>query len=270
MTKLLNYHMQGSGTPLVLVHGWGVSFTIWRELLPLLRADYTLIVPELPGIGESPAPGAGGYYDVSAQALEDLRLALEIEQWAVVGYSIGGWVVRNYVRAFRQSVMASVFVCLVRPIPPAAWLLGLLARIDRRYPNSGDWVLSAWRLRLLIRLLGFNGRNHPLAGVWEAEICRQPEPILKETLRALPGRGRAALDLPANVPRGFIWGRADLLAPPRTGAEHVILRGTHALPMTAAPQVAQAIKFFVDRVALAKTIGNTQAMPSLTHIWHKT
>ena len=45
--------------PLLLVHGFGISFNIWKELLPLLCPYFTLVMVELPGIGESPMPRPG-------------------------------------------------------------------------------------------------------------------------------------------------------------------------------------------------------------------
>lgn len=239
---LLNHRVEGDGPPLLLVHGWGVSFTIWRDLAPLLKPHYTLIIPELPGIGASPMPTSEPYYEASAAALETLRQALGVPRWSVLGYSTGGWAVRAYVRRFPLVVERCIFLCLARPLPPFALGLRLLAGLDRAWPDFGDWLVSAWRLRVLVALLGFNGLSWKLARLWSDEIASQPPWIIKETLRALPGYGRAPLDLP-DVPTFFIWGRTDLLgaAPLRARPGQLILPGGHDMPMSGASRVDAAL-----------------------------
>jgi pimeloyl-ACP methyl ester carboxylesterase len=240
---LLNHRVEGDGPPLLLVHGWGVSFTIWRDLAPLLKPHYTLIIPELPGIGASPMPGNEPYYEASASALEALRQALGISRWSLLGYSMGGWAVRAYVRRYPQVVERCIFLCIPRPLPPAALGLRLLADLDHAWPEFGDWLVSAWRLRMLVALLGFNGLSWKMARLWSSEIESQPAWIVKETLRTLPGYGRAPLDLP-EVPTHFIWGRSDLLgaAPLRAKPGEFILTGGHDLPMSGASRVAAALQ----------------------------
>jgi len=244
--KLVNYQIIGDGPPLVLVHGWGVSFTIWRELAPLLRPHYKLIIPELPGIGHSPMPPAGDYYERCAEALEDLRQELNIPRWHILSYSMGGWVAVDYARRWPQAVDHLVFLCIVKPLPGGARMLAVLKAIDRAIPAFGDWMLTGPRLHWLVTLLGFNGIPGPLARLWSDEIGSQPLSIVKQTLQDLPQGGRAAYNLP-DVPVRFIWGRMDGLAVAglHAGANDVILPGGHALPMTGAASVAKAVLAFV-------------------------
>jgi pimeloyl-ACP methyl ester carboxylesterase len=51
---MLCYRLTGNGTPLLLIHGWGVTYAIWQNLAPLLTPYFQLIMIELPGIGDSP------------------------------------------------------------------------------------------------------------------------------------------------------------------------------------------------------------------------
>lgn len=243
---VLNYQISGEGPPLLLVHGWGVSFTIWRNLAPLLSPHYKLIIPELPGIGRSPMPQGGQYYDASAAALENLRKALEIPRWHVLGYSMGGWTARSYARNWPEAVDHLIFLCIARPVPLAAQVLHGLKAMDQAYPNFGNWMLSRWRLHALVTLLGFNGIPGPLARVWSSEIGAQPLSIVKQSIQDLPKEGRASLDLP-DLPVRFIWGRTDALAvaPLRPGRRDVILPGGHDLPMTGAEKVASVVLAFL-------------------------
>ena len=83
---MLHYRCEGSGDPLLLIHGWGVTYTIWQNLAPLLRPHFQLIMIELPGIGGSPeVDPKKPYYPACAEAIEEVRQALNIQQWSHPG-----------------------------------------------------------------------------------------------------------------------------------------------------------------------------------------
>ncbi|MEI8093611.1 MAG: alpha/beta hydrolase [Spirochaetales bacterium] len=242
---LLNYRLVGKGEPLLLIHGWGVSFTIWRDLEPLLAQQYQLIIPEMPGIGLSP-PAEGNYYEACAQSLEVLRVHLGLERWHILGYSLGGWVARTFARSWPSRVNRLVLLCIARPFPPAALTLTLLLALDKRFPAFGNWAATRWRLPLLVQALGFNGQPHPLAAVWTREIRTQSVPVIKQSLHDLPRQGLTRLRLPP-LPTLFIWGRIDTIgvAPFWSGDADVILSGGHSLPMTGASQVYRIVRRFL-------------------------
>src|SRR5437762_9418345 len=95
---MLQYRLEGSGQPLLLIHGWGVTYTIWQDLAPLLTPHFELIMIELPGVGGSPQPDPGvPYYPACAEAIEELREALAIDQWTILAYSTGTRVAETYI-----------------------------------------------------------------------------------------------------------------------------------------------------------------------------
>lgn len=49
----LSYERHGTGTPLVLIHGFPLDLSIWDSIVPLLESDFDLIIPDLRGFGES-------------------------------------------------------------------------------------------------------------------------------------------------------------------------------------------------------------------------
>ena len=49
----LHYATAGTGPTLVLLHGWPQSWRCWRKVIPLLAPDYTVIAPDLRGLGQS-------------------------------------------------------------------------------------------------------------------------------------------------------------------------------------------------------------------------
>lgn len=81
------------GTPIVLLHGWGVSSYLWRHnILPLAAAGHRVVALDLPGHGLSTAPGAAGSYTVERFATSVLEAldALSIPRAFVAAQSMAG------------------------------------------------------------------------------------------------------------------------------------------------------------------------------------
>jgi pimeloyl-ACP methyl ester carboxylesterase len=245
----LSYRMEGEGPAIVLIHGMGVTFTIWEQLAPLIGLHYKRILVELPGNGFSPAPPDSlPYYEAAAEALEELRSNLRIERWSVLGYSLGAWAARAYILRYPQRVEKAIMLCPGITRPLWAFNLRLLAQFDRRLPALGDWLLKSWRLHGLVRLFGFNGANPPEAAVWTREISSQPVEVIKAGLSGLPGAGQAPFTLP-DVPVRFIWGDHDwvTLRPNPLRPVDCLVRGDHSAPVRNAPEVAKAILAFLEQ-----------------------
>lgn len=80
----------GTGTPVLLLHGWPQTWHEWRKLMPLLAGDYRLIAPDLPGLGDSSAPADGYDKKTIARDLVELCAQLKLERFHLVGHDWGG------------------------------------------------------------------------------------------------------------------------------------------------------------------------------------
>ena len=80
----------GAGDPVVLLHGWPQSWHEWRKVMPLLAPRYQLIVPDLPGLGDSSRPASG--YDKKTLAGDLLEMVdrLGLQRFHLVGHDWGG------------------------------------------------------------------------------------------------------------------------------------------------------------------------------------
>lgn len=244
---MLNHHIDGDGPPLLLLHGFGISFSIWDYLTPLLRDRFTLVTVELPGIGLSPLSLPSGPYAAAAvDALDSLRARLSFPRWDILSYSSGTRVAEAYLQCHAEHVGRAVFLCPAQTAPFKANGLRVASSVDTRVPRAGNWVLSGARLKFLIRLLGFNLQSNPSVDAWFAEISSQPVDVLKATLRSLPDFGARPIAVPESVPALFVWGSRDLItATPRKPSPHdVIIDATHAMPQTNARDVAEALRLF--------------------------
>lgn len=243
---MLNYRIEGKGSPLLLCHGFGISFNIWEVLSPLLSDHHTLIIVELPGIGSSPPPSADrSYLAAAVEELESLRAALNIPRWSLLGYSSGSRVVECYIQVHASRVDRAVFLCPAYVTKGRATGLRIAIELDELFPAFGNWVLSENRLRFLIRLLAFNLERNPSINNWYREISSQPVEMLKETLKSLPQGGCREFVVPAQVPSLFIWGRQDWITrnPPSLSSRDVMITATHSAPQTSAREVANSILF---------------------------
>ena len=83
----------GQGPPLVLVHDFLSSHLAWEDVLPRLAQRFHVIVPDLPGFGDSekPAPNRYAYgFEAFSESLVDLVAALRLGRVSVCGHAMGG------------------------------------------------------------------------------------------------------------------------------------------------------------------------------------
>jgi pimeloyl-ACP methyl ester carboxylesterase/RimJ/RimL family protein N-acetyltransferase len=109
--KGLHYVERGSGFPVLLVHGFGSSSTIWMYTLPALaEAGYRAIALDLPGFGHSYLPEVP--ITTSSYAKDVVRVMddLGIEEAALVGNSMGGFVAWSVAVRAPERVRALVLV----------------------------------------------------------------------------------------------------------------------------------------------------------------
>ncbi|MDQ0124221.1 pimeloyl-ACP methyl ester carboxylesterase [Pseudomonas lini] len=88
------YEGKRNGPTLLLVHGFSSNKNVWRKIAKDLSARFHVIIPDLPGWGESTRI-AGESYDIDAQAtrLNAFMLALDLHDVILVGHSMGGAIV---------------------------------------------------------------------------------------------------------------------------------------------------------------------------------
>ena len=107
----LNYtDTGGSGTPVVLLHAFPFSSSMWAPQLESLGDRFRLIAPDLKGFGESDAPEERSGYSMDAYADEVKALVdeLGLERFVLAGLSMGGYIALAYMRKHSDGVSALV------------------------------------------------------------------------------------------------------------------------------------------------------------------
>jgi pimeloyl-ACP methyl ester carboxylesterase len=94
----------GSGPALVLLHGYAEDSRMWKPLAVALAPRFTVIAPDLPGIGNSSIPASGLDMVTSARRIRDAVSALGYREVRVVGHDIGLMVAYAYAATYRSEV----------------------------------------------------------------------------------------------------------------------------------------------------------------------
>lgn len=94
------YLTAGSGDAVILLHGYAETSHMWRPLIPRLAAKFTVIAPDLPGIGDSDIPASGSDMKSAAKGIHGLAQSLGIKKARVVGHDIGLMVAYAYAAMF--------------------------------------------------------------------------------------------------------------------------------------------------------------------------
>jgi non-heme chloroperoxidase len=113
----LYYEDHGAGKPVVLIHGYPLSGASWeKQVAALLAAGYRVITYDRRGFGQSSKPTTGYDYDAFAADLHKLVTKLELKDFALVGFSMGGGEVARYLGKYgSKGVSKAVFISSVPP-----------------------------------------------------------------------------------------------------------------------------------------------------------
>jgi pimeloyl-ACP methyl ester carboxylesterase len=216
----LAYTRTGSGEPLVLLHGIGMSRRAWDPVIPALAERFDVIAVDLPGFGDSPSmpPPAESDPATLAAAVAELLDGLAITAPHLVGNSLGGW---TALELAGQRPAASLTLLspagLWRQNTPLYCLVSLrvsrwLARRLRR-PLSR---LVSWRIGRILVLGQTHGRPGRVAAddarrtIREMGTCPGFESALQATARR-----RYVANAPIGCPVTVAFGSRDWLLRPR-------------------------------------------------------
>jgi pimeloyl-ACP methyl ester carboxylesterase len=100
----IHYLADGQGPAVILLHGYAQTSRMWRPLIPQLAGKFTVIAPDLPGIGDSDIPKDGLDLKTAAIRIHALAKSLGIAKARVVGHDIGLMVAYAYAAQFPAEV----------------------------------------------------------------------------------------------------------------------------------------------------------------------
>jgi pimeloyl-ACP methyl ester carboxylesterase len=229
---MLAFDREGSGPPLMLLHGTNSSRSIWKPLLPYLSDQREVFSVDLPAHGQSP-PSSFTPPDW-AKEVAVLLDHLGLERVAVVGHSAGGWTALELAKLGRASgVLALTPAGLWRkhspPITDATlmvnWRLGQL--LGERAVTTP--LRTKMGRRMSLRQISAKPADVPaedaIAMVKTVLASKHFPEHFKQTrrLRFLDGQ-----QIPADIPVHVVWGSKDRIARART-SRHTDQLPKHAI-----------------------------------------
>ncbi|WP_033296220.1 alpha/beta fold hydrolase [Amycolatopsis jejuensis] len=171
----LSYLAGGEGDPLVLLHGWPQTARAWlRVLEPLAREGFSVVAPDLRGLGESARARSGYDKDNQAEDVYALLGSLGLDHRVhIVGHDIGAMVAFAYARRHPESVERLVLADVAIPG------LGLERAMD--VANGGRWHFGLFMTPEMPELL-FAGHEHEFFRKWFSDLSATPGAIDEETI----------------------------------------------------------------------------------------
>ena len=107
----------GQGKPVILIHGWPLSNEMWEyQIDTLVQNNFRVIAYDRRGFGKSSQPWDGYDYDTLTDDLAAIIEQLNLEEAALVGFSMGGGeVVRYFSRHGGKGVSKAVLISSITP-----------------------------------------------------------------------------------------------------------------------------------------------------------
>lgn len=99
------YRKKGMGLPVLLVHGFGEDGSVWDSTIDYLQSENTVLVPDLPGSGQSPLLAEGASMELLADVLNEILKAEKIQSISLVGHSMGGYVGLAFAEKYGEKLL---------------------------------------------------------------------------------------------------------------------------------------------------------------------
>jgi pimeloyl-ACP methyl ester carboxylesterase len=113
---LQHYVIAGSGEPVVLLHGFAQTWRMWRrDVIPALARDYTVIAPDMRGVGDTDRPVDGYEKRSMAEDLHGLLEHLGTGPVLLGGHDFGAAVAYAYAAAHRDAVRKLAIMEMIMP-----------------------------------------------------------------------------------------------------------------------------------------------------------
>lgn len=231
----INYIQYGSGSDVVLLHGWGQNIAMMKPIGDRLQKNHRITILDFPGFGESEEPKTAlTVYDY-CEILEELLKKLKVKKPVIMGHSFGGRIAIIY--ASRNEVEKVVLFgspCIRKEVKPSLKLRML--KYLKKIPGIN-------------KLEGF-AKNH-----MGSRDYKNASEIMKKILVNVVNEDLSECAKKINVPTLLIWGDRDTEAPVEDAKELekiipdagliVLPNSTHYAYLENLPQVINILNNFL-------------------------
>ncbi len=231
----INYIQYGSGSDVVLLHGWGQNIAMMKPIGDRLQKNHRITILDFPGFGDSEEPKTAlTVYDY-CEILEELLKKLKVKKPVIMGHSFGGRIAIIY--ASRNEVEKVVLFgspCIRKEVKPSLKL---------------RMLKSLKKIPGINKLEGF-AKNH-----MGSRDYKNASEIMKKILVNVVNEDLSECAKKINVPTLLIWGDRDTEAPVEDAKELekiipdagliVLPNSTHYAYLENLPQVINILNNFL-------------------------
>ena len=227
-----HYLVAGEGPAIILLHGGGNDWREWKLNIGPLSECYSVYVPDLPGFGVSDKPKADYTVIYFVSFLSHFAEALGLEQFSLVGNSLGGGIALGFALEFPNKVEKLVVVdslCLGRGIRFLARLAALSFLVKSWMKPSKGRIRRGLRKAIYNRQLITEGLVDELYQMQSIPGAKEAQLSIARSLMSLRGQRTVFLDrLPEIMaPTLIIWGKQDRILPmAHAYAAHKLIKGS--------------------------------------------
>ena len=252
----LAHERQGSGEPLVLVHGLGSRRGAWAPAMGPVAAERDLVAVDLPGFGDSPADGTEMSVAALAHRLRGFFEDVSLERPHVAGNSLGGAVALELGRLGAARSVTAFSPIGFWGAAERAWGMGALTAgraLGRRRVSGLPESVEARFARPLSFVFAYgNPWRVPDAEIVAMSRAGTAAPAFMDAVRASSSYGFERPEELRDVPITIAWGRRDVLVPYWSCSR----RARRALPWARHVTLARCghVPFFDDPAACAKVL----------------
>ena len=104
--KQIFYHIIGSGNPVVLIHGFGEDGTVWSNQIESLKNKFQLIIPDLPGSGQSEMIDDMSVEGMAEVIKQIIDIELQLTKVSIIGHSMGGYITLAFADKYPEYLYA--------------------------------------------------------------------------------------------------------------------------------------------------------------------
>ena len=210
------WHDHGSGPVTVLLHAFPCDHTMWNAQIPaLVDAGWRVLVPDLPGFGESARLDQAPFLAAVVDALADSLLERSVDRCVLVGLSVGGYLIMEWLRRHPEMV-AAVALCDTKASADGdqarAARLDMAAAIERD-PSTCATILHERLLPVIVGGTTTDRRPEVVATVrnWMDSVDPATVAWYQRAMAARPD----SLDTlrESEIPVLVVWGEEDAMAP---------------------------------------------------------
>jgi pimeloyl-[acyl-carrier protein] methyl ester esterase len=214
VTAPLHLESRGAGTPVALLHGWGMNLRIFDALAGALAMNHRVLAVDLPGHGRSAFDAAHSGFDAQAAAIA----ALLPDRCVVVGWSLGGQYALELARRVPERVRGLVLLASTpRFVAGAGWEAGLKPALLEAFSLqlARDWHATLEEF-LALQTRGSRESAAVLAELHHALRAHgEPQPeALSAGLAHLRGNDLRAAVPTIDIPALIVAGQHDRVTPP--------------------------------------------------------